>query len=224
MSAAPAIKPASRQLQWINPPQQARSQETLERLLDAAEELIEERGFENISVAEITRKARSSVGAFYSRFKDKQGLLHYLHERFSQQAAATARDALDPARWEGVGVHEICRELVQFLVELYSRRGGLILTFQSHIRSDSEIAARMLANNMTVTSLLFALLSRKREEIGHPNPELAVALATRLIFGSLNERALVSHVLPEALNYDDETIVNELTRAFTAYLGVKDPG
>ena len=109
MSAA-AVQPkppaAGKQLEWVNPPQQARSQQTLDRLLDAAEALIEERGFEEISVAEITRKARSSVGAFYSRFKDKQGLLRYVQQRFSEQAAATAEVALSPDRWAGMSVYE----------------------------------------------------------------------------------------------------------------------
>lgn len=220
--SAPTLE-AGKQLEWINPPQQARSQETLNRLLDAAEELIEERGFEEISVAEITRKARSSVGAFYSRFKDKQGLLRYVHQRFSEQAAATAEAALAPERWEGMRVHEICHELVGFLVRLYSERRGLLLTFQSHIRTDADIAERMSAGNDYIVALLTRLLSERIDEITHPDPEVAVGFATVLVFGMLHERALFSVARPESQRIDDAGMVRELTRAFVAYLGAELP-
>ena len=168
MSAA-AVQPkppaAGKQLEWVNPPQQARSQQTLDRLLDAAEALIEERGFEEISVAEITRKARSSVGAFYSRFKDKQGLLRYVQQRFSEQAAATAEVALSPDRWAGMSVYEICHDLVEFLVRLYGERGGLLLTFHFHVRTDSEIADRLVANNERIVDMLTRLLIEHKDAI-----------------------------------------------------------
>ncbi len=88
-------------LRWVRAPQQARSQETLDRILDAAEALVTEKGFEEATVAEVARRAESSVGAFYARFRDKTGLLYALHDRYLEQAMATADLALDPARWAG---------------------------------------------------------------------------------------------------------------------------
>ena len=54
------MTPGEPGLQWVRPPQQARSQETLERLLDAAETLIAEKGFEDTPVAEVASRAGSS--------------------------------------------------------------------------------------------------------------------------------------------------------------------
>ena len=65
-------------LRWVRPPQQARSQETLHRILDAAEVLVAEKSFEDASVSEIVRRANSSVGAFYARFEDKDAVLRVL--------------------------------------------------------------------------------------------------------------------------------------------------
>ena len=63
-------------LRWVKPPRQARSQHTLDRLLDAAEALVHEKGgFDDVPIAEIVRRAESSVGSFYSRFPDKDALL-----------------------------------------------------------------------------------------------------------------------------------------------------
>lgn len=226
MSAA-AVQPkrpsAGKQLEWVNPPQQARSQQTLDRLLDAAEALIEERGFEEISVAEITRKARSSVGAFYSRFKDKQGLLRYVQQRFSEQAAATAEVALSPDRWAGMSVYEICHDLVEFLVRLYGERGGLLLTFHFHVRSDPEIADRLVANNERIVEMLTRLLMERRDEITHPAPQTAVSFSVAMVFGALHEWALFSSARPQTQSISTTEMVHELTRAFVSYLGAKLP-
>ena len=57
--------------QSTNPPKQARSQRTLERILQAAEELVLEKGLASVSVPDIVARANSSVGGFYARFEDK---------------------------------------------------------------------------------------------------------------------------------------------------------
>ncbi len=53
-------------------PCQPRSQRTQDRLLDATEALLATRPFEEITVAEIVRRARRSVGSFYASFDAKR--------------------------------------------------------------------------------------------------------------------------------------------------------
>jgi AcrR family transcriptional regulator len=82
-------------VEWVRPTHQVRSQETLERILEAAEEIVAEKGFDNATVSEIVRRAKSSVGAMYARFNDKDSLLVCLHQRFCEQALATTQAALE---------------------------------------------------------------------------------------------------------------------------------
>src|ERR1700752_3440853 len=124
MEANPA-----RELRWVRPPRQAPSQDTLDRILDAAETLIAEKGFADATVADIARRAGSSVGSFYTRFHDQDRLLYALYERYFEQATATADAALDPKRWEGAGIAEILRAVTRFLVQVYRERAGLIRAF-----------------------------------------------------------------------------------------------
>ena len=44
-------------LRWVRPPRQERSQQTLHRILDAAEALVSDKGFEDTPVAEVVRRA-----------------------------------------------------------------------------------------------------------------------------------------------------------------------
>ncbi|TZG29449.1 TetR/AcrR family transcriptional regulator [Sphingomonas montanisoli] len=62
-------------------PQQGRSQQTYERLLDVAGELVAEQGFESISTNLICARAGFAPSALYRYFKDKYGVLEALGER-----------------------------------------------------------------------------------------------------------------------------------------------
>src|SRR5262245_12310227 len=115
------------ELEWVNPPQQARSQQTLERLLEAAEELLSERGPDGFTVQEVARRAGSSVGSFYSRFPDKEALLRCLFQRFYEQATATIDAALAPDRWQEVPARELIASAMAFLVRTCRDKRQLIL-------------------------------------------------------------------------------------------------
>ncbi len=86
--------------EWITEPVQARSQETLNRFLDAAEELLREQPFDEITVAEIVRRAERTVGSFYARFTDKDALIRTLAQRMVDELVASMRDRFAPDRWQ----------------------------------------------------------------------------------------------------------------------------
>ena len=74
--------PSPTTLASVARPKQARSEASLQRLLEAAEALSRERDSrEDVSISQLTKRAKSSVGGFYARFKDKYELLLALHER-----------------------------------------------------------------------------------------------------------------------------------------------
>lgn len=220
-AATPVVETVSG-LRWVRPPQQARSQETLDRILDAAEVLVAEKGFEDASVAEIVRRAGSSVGAFYARFQDKDGLLYALYERYLEQATATADAALDPARWEGADVPRILRAVVRFLVTIYREQTGLIRAFVLRNHVDADFAARQQRLSHYVNEKLARLLLARRAEIGHADPERAVVFGMTQVFSALEGVMLFGETRSSSLTLSDDELATELTRAFLAYLGVVD--
>ena len=210
-------------LHWIRPPRQARSRATLDRLLDAAEQLIAEKGFEDTSVAEVARLAKSSVGAFYARFADKNALIYAVYDRYLEQAMATSDASLDPARWEGASAPEILRAVVRFLVEIYRTQRGLIRAFAVRNHCDSEFAARQGRLSHYVNSQLSALLLARREEITHPDPVRAASFGLTLVFSTLEGTMLFGEMRSSDLVLSDDDLAAELTRAYLAYLGFSDP-
>jgi AcrR family transcriptional regulator len=208
------------ELRWVRPPQQVRSQQTLDRILDAAEALVSEKGFDDTPVAEIARRAGSSVGSFYSRFQDKDALLGALNERFLAQAIATSDAALDPARWQATSIEQIASAVVRFLVEIYREQRGLLRAFTLHMRVDPEFLARRERLAQHVATGLSALLLAHRAEIQHADPKRAVGFALTMVFGLLEHTILFGEMRSQVFAWSDDDLSTELARAFLAYLVV----
>ncbi len=184
--------PRKPQLEWVKKPRQHRSQETLERLLEAAEELLLEKPFESISVTELAKQARSSVGALYARFADKEALLRCLFERFHAQAVATAEAALAPTRWEGATPAEFLEISTRFLIREFRERRHFIAALSQRASADPELAAMSQRLGELVADKLQALLAHRGEVIGHPDPQRAVRLSVWLIMSAFESRAVLS--------------------------------
>jgi len=214
--AAPQLHPT--ELEWVRPPRQARSHLTLGRILDAAEALLREKRWEDASVAEIARRAGSSVGAFYSRFRDKDALLSALHERFVEEAIATADTAMNEQRWANTSICEIVRELVAFQVRLQDQHAGLWRAMALRATESPEFQARGLRMSRHMEELFTRLVVARRHEILHPVPVVAAAFAGRLIGGVMLQRLLFP--VMANLGTPGVSLVEELSHATLAYLGV----
>src|ERR1700740_2853619 len=122
-SAAPLM------LLTVSGPKQARSERSLYRLLDAAEALIVEQGLAGLSIPEVVRRAGSSVGGFYARFRDKNELLRALEERFFLELQSWLDALADERRWIGAPVRDIVAAAVDELVTVSEGRRALIRAF-----------------------------------------------------------------------------------------------
>jgi AcrR family transcriptional regulator len=209
------------QLRWVRPAQQVRSRETFQRLMDSAEELMAEKGFADVPVAEIARRAGFSVGAVYARFRDKAGILRCLRERFWDGARATADAALTPERWEGATVPEVAHETIAFMVQVHRDRVGILREIMGCAHADPEVGARLEELIAHVCQKLTRLLLARADEIGHPEPILAVEFGFRLLLGVMKEAILFGYAGTHGIPKSDERLTAELTRAFLGYLGVR---
>ncbi len=211
--------PAATVLRWVRPPQQARTRAGLDRLLNAAETLIADKGFEDASIAEIARRAGSSVGGFYRRFRDKDMLLHAVHERFCDEARATADEALDPARWAGAATPAVVHEVVAFLVRVFHERAGFLRAVLVRGITDPAVRERTAALFDYVTTRLAALLQSRQAELAHPDRIMAATFGLRVLVGTLHQEFLIQ---PSSPAPSDARVATELTRVLLCYWGVDD--
>ncbi len=216
--------PKPTRLEWIRPPRQARTQQSLERFLDAAESLLSEKSFEDVHVADVSRLADSSVAAFYRRFSDKNGLLHALHERRCEEAMATAQIALAPEQWEGASIQEILREGFTFLVQILQQNESLDRAIHQRALSDGTLWESAVRVRQTALDGLSELLLARSAEISHPDPALAVSFALVQAMALLTEYFTVGMRIVERVPMSDSDVVDQLSLSCLAYLGWQEPG
>jgi AcrR family transcriptional regulator len=210
-------------LESVARPKQARSEQTLQRILDAAETLIQERGLGDASVPEIVRRAGSSVGGFYARFRDKDELLCALEERFFNQLSARVERLLDPERWRGAPAALIVRACMEELVDVAHERARLIASFLVRASRDAEQSADGLRFRQQVAARVGALAVARRDEIGHPDPALAADLAVQLAFGLVDQMVVSGGVRAAGRALSRDELVDELVRNVRAYLSIARP-
>lgn len=212
----------------IRPPRQRRSQETLTRFLDAAQGLLQEKHFDSISVSEIVDRAGSSVGAFYSRFRDKEALLACLHEAFVRDAEGEARRRGASSEGEALPLEAAVRLFVKALVEQHRRHRGTLRALVSRTIAGAS-ATYPLAGLEAMSSARFAeVLMARRSEIRHSNPDVAVHLGLAMVMGAVRERILFPELSSSAkpsgagiaAPVTDAVLVEELSRALVTFLGV----
>ncbi len=209
-----------RPLSSVSRPKQARSEQTLYRLLDAAEELIQEKGLADVSIPEIVRRAGSSVGGFYARFKDKNELLRALEERFLQRLDEQVVELADPGHWQRATTAEIVASCINELVSTYRAEHNMISAFLVRAAADVEIRKEGMRFRQRVESRISELLLTRRDEISHPQPEVAIDLAVQLAFGLMLQNVIFGDLRAGDRVLDDAMIETELTRNFLAYVGI----
>lgn len=202
----------------IHRPQQARSQATMNRMLDAAEELLESRSWQELTIQDVVSVAGTSVGAFYGRFKDKEGLLHALDERYFEYFIDLIETAVSSSDWDALSLGETIGVIAQLTVTLHSRRQGVMraLILQARLVNDPRFRTRE-ARLRTYTPKLLALVLAHREEIAHPDPEAAVRFGFLQMFYSAREMMIWPH-LTATMPYQGEALAHALAHAFLCYL------
>jgi AcrR family transcriptional regulator len=202
---------------------QYRSLQTFERLLNAAEELVSERPFDEVSVNDICARAGHSVGAFYRRFESREGLLHVLHERYTERVMHLQSAALNPARWEGIPLPEMLKLVIEEIVKVTRQNLGLLLATEHLADSDQTVAAREGRIHDEFHAGMTRLILLRVESIQHPRPRTAAAFCAQLLRAALFYRLQLAEALQMSSDeLTDREFVTELTLASMAYLGAAD--
>jgi AcrR family transcriptional regulator len=223
-SPSDAARPLRRdRLETVARPKQERAERTLHRLLDAAEELIEQGGSAEVSIPEIVRRARSSVGGFYARFRDKNELLRALEERFFREQRARLERLTKPDAWGDATLPAIVRACMRELVDVFRDRRALIRAFVARAVYDVEFRGEAQRFEREVGERVAALLAARPDTIGHPRPELAVPIAVAIVFGSMIAGVLLGDPRHPFAALDADEAAEELSRNFLGYLQVPAP-
>ncbi|HWC76390.1 MAG TPA: TetR/AcrR family transcriptional regulator [Blastocatellia bacterium] len=140
-------------------PKQARSKQTKEKIVQAAIQLFEERGFEGTTSNEIAAAAGVSVGSFYVYFTDKRQLLLTIFDRLADEMFKNIFEIVKPEYLFDSKLRPAIRDAVARNIEDKQRHAGLHRVISELVLKDEEFADRRKAVLQRSISKLEELIS-----------------------------------------------------------------
>lgn len=206
-------------------PQQARSRESLQKLLKAATEVLGQHGVEGTTIPRIARHAGLTPGSVYRRFHNKEALLETAILGLLQRQQEKL-DAMTPEMARQIPLPVLVEQIINGQVIAYRAMAPLLRAIRQFLRGRARTPFGRKASRLELRTFerLVDLFLTHAERIHHPDPRTAVSMAVMMVVSTLFE--LVVHqdlkswkgLLPE----DDQALKRELVRAFLSYLGVHE--
>ncbi len=144
-------------------PQQKRSEETRQRILDAGLRLFERDGYSSTSSKKIAREAGVSVGSFYSYFEDKKHLLMEIVSRKVTRLYELARKISTSPELRGADE----RALVRFMIHQARSMHIASPEFNREVNilcyTDDDVCRFMQQKNDRITSAIVDLLELRKD-------------------------------------------------------------
>jgi AcrR family transcriptional regulator len=190
---------------------QKRGQITYDALIETCFDLLQEKDFDDISIAELSQKAGYSVGAFYARFHSKDELFDAMVMRHlegrrkvrNEQFATGASSTL---------LHDVLEETVNYYWG--RRRFWRAALIRSMREPEFWVPMRKLSHDFA-DSLIAHIAARAARSLT-AQEEANVRFAVQLAFGTINNTILNR---PGPFFMDQALFVQNLVRAFRLVSG-----
>lgn len=190
----------------------------MERFVQAARELLEERSFDEITVADIVQRAGRTVGSFYARFEDKDAVLELLLEQLDDRIRDLVRAFCDPVRWEGAPVAEFVAESVKLNVHAYRRATTLYRAALAAAARDDRFRQRRRATMQVGAEAQKRFLLARRDELRCADPARASDTVFEMIVATLDHELLYGRFTATSPATDGE-LIDDLIRRSLDLLG-----
>lgn len=199
-------------------PKQQRSRETLDRVLEAATELLQEVGYDEMRIAEVGERASVGSASIYARVGSKYGLLLAVQARMVGELDREAVELLEPLRDSDGALGELVLAAVTVVGELFRRHESLLRVFMAHADHDATVTESGSDSTVRLRDLFAGVLLARGGEITHPEPEKAVDVSFRMVYDTLARRVIRGPGWESRRELAWDELVQELALAATAYL------
>lgn len=203
----------------LRSPKQARSRATLDRMRSATEALLVERGGAGPTVEEIVARARTSVGAFYTRYEGKDAAVADVQEQYWDAWRRRWERHLDVEHWAGLRAHEIVAGLIRHLGRSQFRDAQRLRAFWMNALADPDgkLVSRTVALDGHVADAVSRLVV-SREPALDPG---VVREGFLMVIGAFRDRVMTAATTGGPSEREQRRIIATLTRMYAALLDIQ---
>lgn len=120
-------------------PQQARSRQRVNQILDAAAQVFEEAGYDAASTELIAKRAETSIGSLYRFFPDKSAILYTLAERYARQMQELAAAKMN-ASMVRQPLAQVLSDIIDAFDHFYTSQPGCrMVMLQSRVSAEIQV-------------------------------------------------------------------------------------
>ncbi len=203
-------------------PRQARSRETLRKILDAFEAALGDKTFEEVTVGELCELAECSVGTFYGRVESKDALLEHLRQRVYGEVEVRLRELFSPERAVSADLESVVIEQIRVLLDFHIQRRGVIRAVIIQARRHPAFAEQTRIFNAAVLRLVRDSWMQHRNEVAAADPEYAAEQAALMLAGYLREAIIFRELWPTQRPLDREALFHHITNVLVRSLMGRD--
>ena len=195
----------------IRAPRQQRSQRTMDRVMKALEELLDEKPFERITMIELAQRSRTGTSSIYARFKDKNSLVLGVHGRLAELVFPCLRKLTDPSRWKGKSLDLMLSASIDAAVKFYRQHSHIV---RAALLVDQPFVYERQRQVLQFASDSFKALTREMMPGGNRKAvEQAVETSVRMV-SAIMHQTLIFQSGPLIRNaVSDKDLVRHLTIA-----------
>lgn len=169
---------------WISPPSQKRSRHTLQKVLTTARDLFITGGFEETTIAEISRQSGVSVGSIYNLFPDKHSIFRGLYEHYRSVREAQIHEMVEQPHWQTAAALDVIRFHIDIVFSSSREDAGFLRLVEQRRGADMGFYQILARAEESFCQLMQSLYDNHASEFDHADLPTAVRYLHHVIRGS----------------------------------------
>jgi AcrR family transcriptional regulator len=199
-------------------PQQGRSKASLERMLGAARALMVERGSEDFTLVEVSKRGNVSIGSIYLRFESKDNLVRAVIAKAMEDLAAAETEMVERLTATCTTLRDFVPRYVETYAQVLTENAALLRLAMARAEHDPLVAAPGKAAALRAVAQARDAMLRYPDEFGSADHSTRAEAAYYIIFATLARQLSLGSSREAVTDYDWEELKRELGRMCLAYL------
>jgi len=197
----------------MRPAHQARSRELVIRLFNEGLALLNDVDFDGLSIETLCQRTGSTVGAFYSRFENKEAFVNALQRIVVAGARQGILKSYENGSWETLD--QLIGSIAKGSIVWYRRHEGLVRASLRRANGERDMWTPLREmGELNISCALPRILAFLPSET-HDSAILRVRLAFQMLFGTLNN---IVQVNPGPFTLEDQRTAPLIAEAMTGFI------